>query len=27
VPTGIIGAAAYILVAVWIVYKMRREEA
>ena len=26
VPTGIIGAAAYILVAVWIVYKMRREE-
>ena len=27
VPTGIIGAAAYILVAVWIVYKMCREEA
>ena len=26
VPTGIIGAAAYILVAVWIVWKMRREE-
>lgn len=27
VPTGIIGAAAYIVVAVWIVCKMRREEA
>ena len=27
VPTGIIGAMAYILVAVWIVWKMRREEA
>lgn len=26
VPTGIIGAAAYILVALWIVCKMRREE-
>ena len=26
VPTGIIGAAAYILVAVWIVWRMRREE-
>lgn len=26
VPTGIIGAAAYIMVAVWIVWKMRREE-
>ena len=25
VPTGIIGAAAYIIVAVWIVYKMRKE--
>ena len=26
VPTGIIGAAAYIIVAVWIVCKMRKEE-
>ena len=26
VPTGIIGAAAYIVVAVWIVWKMRKEE-
>ena len=26
VPTGIIGAAAYILVALWIVCKMRREK-
>ena len=25
-PTGIIGASAYIVVAVWIMYKMRREE-
>lgn len=26
VPTGIIGASAYIVVAVWIMYKMRKEE-
>ena len=26
VPTGIIGAAAYIVVAVWIVWKMRKDE-
>ena len=27
VPTGVIGAAAYIIVAVWIVWRMHREEA